>query len=384
VPSPAPIHLTYCGNVHPAEDLDAWLEQTERYAVPVAAARAARGQPFGLGAWWSESVAASLAADPTARDRVRAFLERHRLPLWTLNVFPYRGFHDAKVKTAVYRPDWAQEERLLYTRQAASAAAALGGGVDGVLPLSTLPLGYRAPGDTADLRLMARNLARAASALAAIEEATGVRPVLALEPEPCCLLETVAATARFLEEWLFEPGAWTVPEDVLRRHLGVCVDFCHLFVVGEDPVAAYADLSRRGIAVPKIQVSSCLEVRDPATSLDQLWAFDEPRYLHQTFGASGAWALDLAEARARAAEFARERWVRTHFHVPLDWDQPGGFGSTRDEVARCLRALPRPLPLLEVETYTWSVLGGQFHVDQLGDNLVRELEFADSSATDET
>ena len=41
-------------------------------------------------------------------------------------------------------------------------------------------------------------------------------------------------SAAFLERWLFDEGAWTtVPERVLRRHLGVCVDLCHLAVVGD-------------------------------------------------------------------------------------------------------------------------------------------------------
>ena len=302
--------LTYCGNVHAAEDLDAWLASTAQFAVPVAEAAASAGRSFGLGAWWNAETVAALATDPGAFDRVAAWLVDHDLPIWTLNVFPFGSFHADVVKAEVYRPGWDDEERLLYTRRAADVAARLGGGyaADGgetILSLSTLPLGFRSAGDPApDLRVMARNVVRAASAFAAIEEATGVRPVLAIEPEPCCILGTAAEAVRFLEEWVFEPGAWTtVPEDVLRRHVGLCVDLCHLFVVGEDPVGVMADLARRGITVPKIQVSSCLEVRDPEQhpdALEELWSFEEARWLHQTFGASGKWALDLPDARARA------------------------------------------------------------------------------------
>jgi hypothetical protein len=248
-----------------------------------------------------------------------------------------------------------------------------------VLPLSTLPLGYRAPGDTpADLRVMARNLARCASAFAAIEQATGVCCVLALEPEPDCLLETVAGTAAFLERWLFDEGAWTtVPEAVLRRHLGVCVDLCHLAVVGEDPLTALRDLRARGIAVPKIQVSACLEVRDPA-GLDALLAFAEPRYLHQTVAANGRRALDLPEVAIARAAFAAAGRIRSHYHVPLFWDQPGPFGSTQQEVARVLRGLVAdggPWPLLEVETYTWGVLGDFAGTSPLAERIARELQW---------
>ena len=374
----APWRLTYCGNVHPAPDLGAVAAALREHTAPVAAAARAAGRAFGIGSWWPAPLAAQLAEDPAALARLRELLVELDLPLWTLNVFPHGGFHDDVVKTAVYRPDWAHEDRLAYTRQCAEIAAQLVP-AGSELPLSTLPLGYCGPGDAPpDLRRMARNLARCASALAAIEQRTGVCCVLALEPEPDCLLETAAATAAFLERWLFDEGAWTtVPERVLRRHLGVCVDLCHLAVVGEEPLQALADLRSRGIAVPKIQVSACLELRDGA-ALDQLLAFAEPRYLHQTAAAAGGpRALDLACVAARRQEFARAGRLRSHYHVPLFWDAPGALGSTRSEVERVLRALaasPEPLPLLEVETYTWSVLGDFAGRAPLHQHLQRELD----------
>ena len=381
----APLRLTYCGNVHAAPDLGTMIAALREHAVPVAAAARAAGRAFGLGAWWPAAVVADLAGDPAALARFGAVLRELDLPLWTLNVFPYGGFHDDVVKTAVYRPDWAHEDRLRYTVQCAEVGASLVAARERplprpTLPLSTLPLGYRGPGEApADLRVMARNLARCVSAFAAIEQRTGVRCVLALEPEPDCLLETCAAVAAFLERWLFDEGAWpTVQESVLRRHLGVCVDLCHLAIVGEDPLAALADLRARGIDVAKIQVSACLELRD-GRALDQLLAFAEPRYLHQTAARNGARALDLPDVAARAAEFAAAAAgvLRSHYHVPLFWDAPGALGSTQREVERVLRALamaPEPLPLLEVETYTWSVLGDFAGSAPLHRNLQRELD----------
>ena len=374
-----PLRLTYCGNVHAAPDLPAVEAALREHAGPVAAAARRAGRPFGIGAWWPVAVVKGLAEDERSRARLAATLKDLDLPLWTLNVFPLGGFHDDVVKTAVYRPDWGEEDRLQYTRSCAEVGALLlPAGSE--LPLSTLPLGYRAKGDEpADLRRMARNLARCASAFAAIEERTGVRCVLALEPEPACLLETCAGAAAFLEQWLFDEGNWTtVPAGALRRHLGVCVDLCHLAVVGEDAVAALRDLHQRGIAVPKIQVSSCLEVRDPS-GLDALLRFDEPRYLHQTVAADGTRALDLPGVAALRSAFANGGVVRSHYHVPLFWDQPGAFGSTQKEVARVLRALPglaAPLPLLEVETYTWGVLGDFAGKAPLHERISRELAWA--------
>ena len=156
--------LTYCGNVHASYELGAWLRAVGECVAPVAAAAVAARRAFGLGSWWPAPLAAALATDAAVRDRVRVELAARDLELWTLNVFPYDRFHDAAVKTAVYAPDWSREERLVYTRHCAEAAAALSR-PGALLPLSTLPLGYRGPRDPApDLRQMARNLARAASA----------------------------------------------------------------------------------------------------------------------------------------------------------------------------------------------------------------------------
>lgn len=371
--------LTYCGNVHPATDLEAWSRAIRDHAVPVAKAQREAGHAFGLGTWWNAHLAATLATDPAALDTVRATLAEHDLTIWTLNVFPQGSFHGEPVKERVYEPDWTSEERVLYLRHVAEVVARLGSDLR-LVPLSTLPLGFRPDrrypdGDPGEFRLMARNLARVASHLAAMEARSGVRMVLALEPEPFCLLETVADTIAFLEEWVFREGGWdTVGEATLRRHLGVCVDLCHLAVVREDPPDALRNLRAAGIEAAKIQLSSCLEVREPTpAALDRLLAFDEAVYLHQTVAQNGARALDLPALRSAREDFSRGP-LRTHFHMPLFWDQEGAFGSTRAEVARVLRALAPPVPLLEVETYTWGVLR-DFTPDSLVEGLLKELAF---------
>jgi len=374
-------HLTYCGNVHPATDLETWSNMVRDFAVPVALVQRQAGHAFGLGTWWNADTAEALATDPAAIETVRGALAEHDLSIWTVNAFPQGGFHGEPVKERVYQPDWTSEERVLYLRHVAEVVARLGSDLP-MVPLSTLPLGYRPnrrypEGDTEEWRLMARNLVRVVSHLHAMEEAWGVRMMLALEPEPFCLLETVADAISFLERWVFREGAWeTTDEATLRRHLGVCVDLCHLAVAGEEPLAALAALRSAGIETAKIQVSSCLEVRNPAPphALDQLLAFDEPIYLHQTVAANGARALDLPAVRAARGEFSPGR-LRTHFHMPVFWDQEGAFGSTRAEVSRVLAALTPPLPLLEVETYTWGVLGDFAGEKGLVDGLLRELAF---------
>lgn len=365
--------ITYCGNVHPATDLDRWFQSVERFAVPIAAGRRADQKEFGLGTWWNAATLAELNANPEQIQGLREFLVERGLPLWTVNVFPHGSFHDTAVKTAVYEPDWADEARVLFTRHAAEVVGRVAE-PGSVVSMSTLPLGY----GEGDRRLMAHNLVRAASHLHSMAEYHGVQIVLGLEPEPFCLLETVADTVEFLEEWVFRAEGWTVPESVLRRHLGVCVDLCHMAVVREDAAAAIVDLAAREICCVKIQVSACPELRDPAGSLDQLLAFDEPVYLHQTVADTGARALDLPEVATRRDEFEAANSIRTHFHTPIFWDTEGALGSTRAELERVIRALPRPLPLLEVETYTWEVLPGLVRGEEdLRDGIGRELRFLD-------
>lgn len=365
---PAP-GLTYCGNVHAAADLDAWLATLARFAAPVAAA-SGESRPFPLGVWWPAALAARLAAEPAARARVRAELDALGLRIATLNVFPHGDFHGERVKERVYRPDWASEARVSYTLDAAHAAAALVA-PGTMLPLSTLPLGFGG----GDLVAMRANLARVATALATIEAATGVCCVLALEPEPSCLVET-AAEAIACVQAVRRAHASTAVE----RHLGVCLDLCHLAVMGEDPLAAMAQLAAAEVPVAKIQVSACLEVRG-AGGLARLLAWDEPRYLHQTVGilpgGGRVCALDLDEVRRRQAEFAAASLVRAHFHVPVFWDEDGDFGSTRRSLTETLRAMATlRLPLLEVETYTWHVLPGFSGRDEdLVAGLAREVAF---------
>lgn len=359
------VDLTYCGNVHPATDLERWFALTEQFAVPIAQAQRAAGHAFGLGTWWNAATAAELANNDAAFKRLESFLAEHDLPIWTVNVFPYGDFHATAVKTSVYQPDWTSVDRARYTLDVASVVARLGGGRD-VVPMSTLPLGYE-PGEVG---AFVRGLWRVVRGLAALRERYGVHLVLALEPEPFCLLETVAGTVAYLEDFMFTDEY----EALAREHLGVCIDLCHLAVVGEDPAVALGMLRERGVRCPKIQVSSCLELRDGA-AIDELLAFDEAVYLHQTVG-DGVRALDLDEVAARRDEFVAATPLRTHFHMPVFWDADGSLGSTRAQLEAALARMPGPLPLLEVETYTWGVLPGwDTSETSLRAGIERELEF---------
>ena len=363
------VHLAYCSNVHPAEDVDGIVEQLGRFAAPV---RAALGSsPLGVGLWLSADAAAHLRRDPRALARLRDELARRRLEVVTFNGFPYRSFHAPVVKHAVYRPDWTDPARLAYTVDLAELLAA-------VLPddveegsISTLPLGWRSEWSTEAATAARDALARLAERLAELESRTGRRIRVGLEPEPGCAVETIAQARDALRE-----------ADAAR--IGVCLDACHLAVQFEQPAEAVATLGQHGLTIVKSQLSSALRVREPRSSSGSqlLSEFVEPRFLHQTRErtADGALAAvdDLEEAIAGGLPGAAE-W-RVHFHVPVHAD---GGTTTQPELLATLAALvggPAAVTRqLEVETYTWLVLPPERRpADDRGlvDGIARELAWA--------
>ncbi len=361
------VHLSYCSNVHPADDLEGVLGQLDRYAGPV---REALDAPrLGLGLWLAAPVAFRLANDPGALKSLRSRLEAHRLEVVTFNGFPYKAFHAPVVKKAVYFPDWADPARVDYTLALARILAALlPEGVD-VGSISTVPLGWRQGWTEASGDAARRSLEQVARGLADLEARTGKTIRLALEPEPGCVAETtegvVAALQNVDPEWV-----------------GVCLDACHLAVQFEETGEALEMLREAGVPLVKAQLSSALRVerpRDPAER-ERLARFVEPRFLHQTrerMNGGVAGVDDLPEALAGALPGDSE-W-RVHFHVPVHYP---GEETTQDELLKSLNVLlGGEVPAtthLEVETYTWSVLPiGDRPTDERGlvEGLAREMSW---------
>ena len=350
------LHLAYCSNVHPADDLDGVAAQLERYAARV---RERLGVPvLGVGLW----VAAPALADAGAADRLRAQLRRLGLEVVTLNGFTYEALHAEVVKLGVYRPNWADPRRRDYTLGLARLLASLLPADVAEGSISTLPLGWRTEWDAAAADAGRRALEEVAAGLMALEAETGKRIRIALEPEPGCTIETVAQAADFL--------AGLAPE-----WIGLCLDACHLAVQFEVADGALALLADAGVPVVKAQVSSALRVPAPESSRAFLDGFAEPRFLHQVrevVGGRVAGADDLPDALGGALPAAAE-W-RVHFHVPVH----AAEHTTQHELEATLAALvggPAPLTThLEVETYTWGVLpDGPGGDDGLVEGLAAEL-----------
>lgn len=377
-PDGSTVHLAYCTNVHPAETLDGVLAQLRDHCEPVRK-RLGRDR-LGIGLWLAKDAARALTTDPVALRGLRTELDRRGLEVVTLNGFPYEGFGAEEVKYRVYKPDWADPERLAHTADLARLLAAL-------LPsditegtISTLPLAWRTAIDPARRDVAYAALTTLAERLDALEELTGRSIRIGLEPEPGCTVETTGDAIAPLTA-------------VARDRIGVCVDTCHLATSFEDPATALDALATAGIPVVKSQLSAALHAEHPerAEVREALAAFDEPRFLHQTRtltpeGLRGT--DDLGEALAGGALPDTAPW-RAHFHVPLHAAPAAPLTSTlpvlKDTLTRLVGGAHPLTRHLEVETYTWQALPPELRPrarTQLADGIAAELTLARDLLTD--
>ncbi|MGJ7442618.1 metabolite traffic protein EboE [Aquipuribacter sp. MA13-6] len=355
------VHVGYCTNVHPATGLDGILAQLRRYAVGV---RAELGvDVLGVGLWLPAPVAARLAEDLGLVRRLRDELARLGLEVVTLNAFPYGDFHSPVVKYAVYRPDWTERSRLEHTLACARVLAALLPDDVATGSVSTLPLSWRTPWDDARREAARGHLGELARGLADIA-ATGPRVTVGLEPEPGCVWEV-------LDDVLTGPDrlAGLLTTEHLRDGLvGVCLDTCHSAVGFDDLADVGARVGAAGVPVVKLQAAAALHVPDPASPVSRaaLAEFVEPRFLHQTrerpaADARPAGTDDLDEALAGGLP-GEAPW-RCHVHLPLHATGTAETQVATRALAASLDQLVAPVApaggrvdLVEVETYTWSVL----------------------------
>jgi sugar phosphate isomerase/epimerase len=380
-------HLTYCTNIHPGEPLEEVMAGLARH-LPAIKSAVAMDRPLGVGLRLGHQAAEGLR-DPGALAELKRFLAAGGYYVFTLNGFPYGAFHGRAVKEDAYKPDWSDPARLAYTDHLADLLAALlPSGLEG--SVSTVPCTFK-PWAEGRLDAITEHLIRHVGHLVGIARKSGQAIALALEPEPCCHLETIAETVAFFAERLFARAGVArlaaltglgaaAAEAAMRRHIGVCYDVCHAAVEFEDPQASIALLRANGIRIAKLQLSSALKV----ASLDErsarhLAAFAEPVYLHQVVQkANGTLRrfVDLPQALAAAGRAAGAEW-RVHFHVPVFLEQMTHFGTTQAFLAEILR-LHRAEPIsahLEVETYTWDVLPESYRKVDLSSAIARELNW---------
>lgn len=391
--APGAPHLTYCTNIHPGETWTEVRANLERYVVPVRTL-VAPGRRFGIGLRLSGAAAEALAV-PAALAELQAFLAAHDLYVFTINGFPFGAFHGTRVKEQVYAPDWLDDTRVAYTNRLATLLAALVPTEVAYGSVSTVPGAFRARASSpaAEMEIADRLLQHVAH-LIAIEERTGRCIRTALEPEPWCMLETVADAIAFFHGHLYTLAAAervatlaglpvAASGAAIRRHLGVCFDACHMAVEFEEPAAALAQLAAAEIAVVKVQISAGMVAAlgpDDAAIQDALASFADDVYLHQVVERREGVLhrfVDLPQALATAAGDREPREWRVHFHVPLFREALGVVRSTQPWVATLLAALHRQAydGHLEIETYTWDVLPASFRGEPVERAVARELDW---------
>ncbi len=390
-------HLTYCSNIHPGEDWSSVFRNLQTYIPPLKQQLAAN-QPFGIGLRLA-NVASQELLSGEALTQLQDWLRANDCYVFTLNGFPYGGFHHQIVKDQVYAPDWSKRDRLTYTQRLIQILGVLlPDGMDG--GISTVPLSYKPWWGGQSLRPIFEQsthyLAQLAVEMAIIRDETGRVLHLDLEPEPDAMLENTPDVLAYFRDWLWPHGQTFIQqhygksaleaEEILRTHIRLCYDTCHFAVEYEDPLTALKQFQAEGIEIGKVQLSSALRILIPAEDFQRkelikhLEAFAESTYLHQVIAQHQSKPdlmhyEDLTDALPALIETSAQEW-RTHFHIPIFMDRYPPFVSTQDHITEILQHLPQwsDCQHLEIETYTWEVLPPDLKQD-IRESIQREYEW---------
>ncbi len=372
--------LSYCTNVHPAQTVAEVVAGLDRYTLPI---QKQFNNPLAAGLWLAEPVISELLQTDDGAKRLAEELQKRDLICYTLNAFPYGNFHSDRVKENVYLPDWSAPERLHYTLNCAKVLATLmPEGMQG--SISTVPLAFKGFEHGEDFEDQCINqLILLAQQLDELYDETGRLIRLAIEPEPCCLLETTNEAIAFFEK-LRATAEKQNRLDVVNLTIGLCYDVCHQAVEFENISASIEALHQAEIRINKLHISCALHLGNPSENSAgraALAKFVEPRYLHQTFARMQDGTihhiLDLTEDVVNSPQppMSEAADWRIHFHVPVDAESLGPLKTTRDELKEAILAVKKLeyAPHLEVETYTWNVLPDTGEVILLVDGFAREL-----------
>ncbi len=392
-------HLTYCTNIHPGEEWSRVFANLKQY-IPDLKAHLAPDKPFGIGLRLADVATRELVQSNALAD-FRSWLTEQDLYVFTLNGFPYGGFHCQVVKDQVYAPDWSKQERLDYTLRLVNILAKL-------LPadvmegsISTLPLSYK-PWFKGN-QILQETVTKSASLHIAQVVAEMVRIRidtekvlhLDLEPEPDGLIENTAEVIEYFQTYLIPIGgaylaehlgiSLLAAEALLREHVRICYDTCHFAVGYEDPRQVFQQFQAAGIQIGKIQISAALQVKIPSDTeerrqvKERLQHFAESTYLHQVVARDDRGQLhhypDLETALPYLEHTTACEW-RIHFHVPIFIHDYQLLQSTQDDIVTVLELLHsnNVSNHLEIETYTWEVLPQQIKLDLLA-SIQREYEW---------
>jgi hypothetical protein len=397
-------HLGYCTNIHAGET---WADHFAalQASVPELKKRRSPDQPFGLGLRLS-NIASEELEQPENLVAFQQWLADNDCYVFTMNGFPFGGFHNTVVKDQVHTPDWTTEARVEYTKRLFRILSVLlpvdelGNPIPG--GVSTSPLSYRywfeweqpAARDYI-LSQTTQNVLDVVADLIRLHRQTDRLMHLDLEPEPDGVIETSDEFVSWFTDYLIPMGLEQLTEafgmtdeeaeTAICDHVRLCYDVCHFAVGYERPADVLEKLRKFDLRVGKIQISAALKATFPDApdpereTIRQAFAqFNEPTYLHQVVARTKSGELlrfrDLPEALA-AFNDDHVEW-RSHFHVPIFVNEYGVLHSTQDDIVTVKQLLAeRPFTnQMEIETYTWDVLPDDLKLN-LVDSIEREMKW---------
>ena len=401
-------HLSYCSNIHAGETWAAHFVALQQ-AIPELKKRLSTDAPFGIGLRLS-NIASEELEQPENLVAFQHWLAQNDCYVFTMNGFPFGGFHDTVVKDQVHTPDWTTEARVEYTKRLFRILSVLlpvdelGNSIPG--GVSTSPLSYRywfewnqpAARDYI-FSQTTQNILEVVAELVQLRQQTDRLMHLDIEPEPDGVIETADEFIAWFMDYLLPMGIEQLTERfgftddeaeaTICEHVRLCYDVCHFAVGYERPAEVLDKLKNYGLRVGKIQISAALKAEFPEPgsrstvegreAVRQAFAqFNEPTYLHQVVARTYSGELlrfrDLPDALA-AFDDTHDEW-RAHFHVPIFINEYGNLQSTQDDIREVLSLLKTRsfTNQLEVETYTWGVLPDDLKLD-IVNSIEREMKW---------
>jgi len=389
-------HLTYCTNIHPGET---WSDHFAKLKenIPVIKKKVSPVHPFGIGLRLANSASLELRKQKNLEE-FQNWLDENDCYVFTMNGFPYGGFHNTVVKDQVHAPDWLSADRVAYTiRLAQILAALIPEGVDG--GISTSPLSYKFWHKEDQLSSVFEtatfNLLQVLDQLVQIKKVTGKLIHIDIEPEPDGLLGNGKEFLQWYMQYLMPLGItyiqdrYNINEDeaasVIREHIQLCYDVCHFAVGYEDHAHMIEQIRSLGIKTGKIQISAALKspmpeiIEDRKNFIEAFQKFNEPVYLHQVIARKKDGNLlsypDLNVAIDDALNPDVKEW-RAHYHVPLFVSSYGVLQSTQQDIEKVLSIHDQSMFTfhLEIETYTWEVLPEGMRLP-IADSIIREIQW---------
>ena len=274
-------HLSYCTNIHPGETWEEVFQQLKTY-VPGLKNNLSPDQNFGIGLRLSDQASRQLL-NANHLEAFKAWLQTENAYVFTMNGFPFGGFHRQKVKDLVHRPDWTTPDRANYTNRLFNILVQL-------LPenitggISTSPLSYKHWHATTDqmqqvYQKSTEHLAEVVAELIRIKKSTGRSMHLDIEPEPDGMLENSIEVLDYFSQWLLPVGSKHLQEGLgisahqaeaaFREHIQLCYDVCHFAVAYEDHQKAIDRFEEEGWQIGKIQISAALKADLPTDQIER-------------------------------------------------------------------------------------------------------------------